>query len=58
MAAKDKEPRDKDREAEEKRQQDVIDAVHDATHDSKGNPIPIVVEIPQSAGTRTFGGKP
>lgn len=42
MATKDKEPRDKDREDQEKRDQAVVDAVFDATHDAKGNPIPIL----------------
>lgn len=51
-----KEPRDKDRDAELARQQDVVDAVHDATHDKKGNPIPI--ELPQPPGIRVVEGKP
>lgn len=42
------EPRDKDREAELKRQQAVRDAIDKATRGKDGEPVPIVVpRLPQ-----------
>lgn len=57
MAAK--EQRELDREAELKRQEDVRQAVFDATHDKSGEPIPIVppaIEAPP--GITIVKGKP
>lgn len=49
------EPKDKDREAELKRQEDVRKAVHDATHDKSGKPTPIIAEFPTAV--KAFGGE-
>lgn len=47
MASKrDQDPRDADRQAELDRQAAVEKAVHDATHDKAGKPIPIAANPP------------
>lgn len=44
----------KDRKIEDDRNKAVVDAVHDATHDKKGNPIP----LPQPPGITVVEGRP
>lgn len=52
-------PRQKARAAELERQKAVVDAVHAATHDANGKPIPLgVVDLPQPPGITVVEGKP
>lgn len=62
-AARIPDQREAQRQAELKRQADVVQAVHDATHDSAGNPIPLGVAdhlpaLPAPAGITIVKGKP
>ena len=52
--------RAKARAASLARDQAVVDAVFDATHDKAGNPIPLGVadELPQPPGIKVVAGKP